>query len=103
MERMTYDFMDVTKGIWFQRLPGSPKFYKESALYRHVCRLLNSAGWNVVKQVPDKDGHMFGAPYYIREKRRKWCLYDNYYAIRCLHEAFNAGEKVYLFYFDMKN
>lgn len=102
MERMTYDFSNITKGITVKRFPGSPRMPKESTLFRHICRLLNDAGFDVVRQVPDKDGHMFGAPYYIRDQKRRWCLYDTDYAIRDMAKAFNEGIEIKLYYFDME-
>lgn len=96
MERMTYDFSDVSRGVTFQRFPGSPPMPKESTLWYHVCRLLRYAGYGVVRQVPERDGHMTSAPYYIREQRGRWYLYDAIYAVRDMAAAFNSGEPITL-------
>ncbi|HUV84125.1 MAG TPA: hypothetical protein VMV86_00355 [Methanosarcinales archaeon] len=73
----------------------SPKYYSESLLYAHIRNNINDSGlFNVIKKCPAKDGHLTSAPYYIRERKGKWCLFDYMYAIRMLYEDFNAGKCV---------
>lgn len=89
------------KEVSFQREPGEPKIYKESTLYYKIKKIFLDAGYDVVRQVPEKDGHMTGAPYYIRDRKGRFCWIDNNYAIRSLTEPYNAGEEFTLMYCDL--
>ena len=99
MKTMNYNVVD-TKAVSFER-GNSPKIYKESTLYYRIKNILKNAGYDVVRQVPAKDGHMTSAPYYIRERRGKWCLFDDAHQIRSLTEPFNAGETITLTFNDL--
>jgi hypothetical protein len=101
---MYYSIMpgECRQNIAFRAQPGE-RYRTESALYRAIVQLMNHSGiHHVVRQVPDRDGHMFGAPYYVRDRARRWCWYDDNYAYRGLHEAFNAGQEIVLTFFDMR-
>jgi len=97
IDSISYDVMFI-KNTRFWRTPDKPKIYKESTLYAAIRDILNDAGFHVVRQVPAKDGHLTSAPYYIREYRNKWCLFDELHQVRFLHEAFNAGKEITLRY-----
>ena len=97
---MTYNVMDIKK-TWFKREKNEPKVYKESTLYHKIRRILKDAGFDVVRQVPAKDGHLTGAPYYIRDRKHRFCLFDECYAIRLLTDVFNDFERVELIYHDL--
>lgn len=78
------------------REPGAPRIGRESTFYYHVKKALQAEGHPVVRQVPDKDGHMHGAPFYIRDRRGAYCWIDEQYAIRSASEDYNHGSAVYL-------
>ena len=48
------------------------KIYNESILYFKIKEKLNKRGFNLIKKLIHKDGHMMGGPrdYYLRD--RKW-------------------------------
>lgn len=96
---MLYDVMDI-KNTWFKREPNEPKLYTESAIYYRIKQILNDAGFDVIKKNPQKDGHLTGAAYYIRDRKHRFCLFDDDYAIRFLTEPFNSFEEIRLQYQD---
>ena len=51
-----------------RREPGDPRMARESTLFHHIRLTLRKMGYDVVRQVPAKDGHLFSAPYYIRQR-----------------------------------
>lgn len=68
----------------------------ESSFYRAVRDALRADGEDVIRQVPAKDGHMHGAPYYIRDRRGRYCYLHDRYAIEDAAERYNNGEAVTL-------
>ncbi len=96
---MTYSVVPI-ESTWFKREPGEKKIYSESLLWYRIKQILNDAGYDVIKKCPSRDGHLTSAPYYIRDRRWKFCLYDGYYQIRFLYEVFNADEEIHLTYCD---
>jgi len=74
------------------------RYRNESALWYAIKKELQRKGYNCVKKRPDKDGHLTSAPYYIRERGWKWCIYDANYAIRSIAEDFNRDGIVRLTY-----
>ena len=97
---MTYDVMDI-KHTWFKREQNEKKIYSESLLYYRIKQILNDAGYDVIKKCPAKDGHMISAPYYIRDRKHRFALLDDYYAIRFLTEPFNDGSEIRLTFNDL--
>jgi hypothetical protein len=80
---------------------GDPKYYGmsgESKLLHHIKLELIKQGYDVIKKLMWKDGHMYGDDnlHYIRSRRyteNDWLfIYDNEYAIRAMTEDFNKGE-----------
>jgi hypothetical protein len=97
-DRARYDVRDITKEVWFFREIGTPKFRTESSLWTFIRLVLVKEGYDVVKQNPAKDGNLTSAPWYIRDRAGKWCLHDGDYQLCALHEAYNRGETIRLFY-----
>jgi len=62
----------------------------ESALYYGIKQELNKRGFDVIKRCPGRDGHLFSASYYIRDRKWRFCFTDDNYAIRDLAKEFNA-------------
>jgi hypothetical protein len=75
---------------------GKEKFYKESALWHAIKKELIKQGHDVIKKCPDKDGHMTSAPYYIRQRKWDWCVFDWHHEIKALNETFNREREVKL-------
>ncbi len=96
---MLYSVMDI-KDTWFKREQGEKKIYSESLLFYRIKQILNDAGFDVVKKCPAKDGHLTSAPYYIRDRKGRFCLHDEYYQIRSLTDVFNSFEDIKLKYHD---
>lgn len=63
----------------------------ESDLFYRLRNVLRNQGKDVIKKSPGKDGHLTSAPYYIRERKWKWCIFDQYYALRDASKDFNSG------------
>ena len=67
-------------------------FKTESAFWYWLKQQINEmtvcgfAG-DVVKKEMHKDGHMCGGDgvYYLRDRKRRYCIYDSHYAVRLLH------------------
>ena len=57
---------------------------------------LRVMGHDVVRQSPAKDGLMWSDEFYIRDRKRRFCVADGLYAIRSIHEAWNSGEAITL-------
>ena len=99
---MHYNVTDI-KNTWFRRSATDPKIHSESLLYYQIKQILNDAGYDVVKKSPQKDGHLTSAPYYIRDRRHRYCLFDNYHQIRSLTKPYNDFKEIRLTYHDISN
>lgn len=70
-------------------MPGE-RYRAESAWWYALKNELNSChGYDLVKKIMAKDGHMYGGdtgPYYLRDRNRKFCFYDTEYAVRMVNE-----------------
>lgn len=78
---------------------GDEKFKTESAFWFALRNKLREMGHDVIKKLIYKDGHMIGSntyPYYLRERKGKWCIWDSQYAVRFLHKQFNEQKEVVL-------
>lgn len=77
------------------------KYYTETALYYAAKKALQAIGLDVIKGCPAKDGHMFGDNYtfYIRDRKRRYCFFDNFYAVRDAAKDFNSIGHVDLTFF----
>ncbi len=94
---MLYNVMDI-KNTWFKRESNEKKIYSESLLWYRIKQILNDAGYDVIKKCPEKDGHMLSDPYYIRDRKWRFALTDNFSYARFLNEAFNEGKEIRLLY-----
>ena len=97
---MLYDVMDI-EHTWFKREQNEKKIYSESLLYYRIKQILNDAGYDVVKKCPAKDNHLTSAPYYIRDRKHRFALMDDYHQIRLLTVPFNNGRGIRLTYNDL--
>ena len=64
------------------------KYKTESAWWYALKKHLNEKGEDLIKKIMAKDGHMMGSdtgPYYLRDRKAKYCYYDPQYAIRFIH------------------
>ena len=73
------------------------KFYSESVFLHHVKKELLSQGYDVVKKLMWKDGHLVSdTQHYIRDREGRWAIWNAYYSIYGAHEKFNDFGKVIL-------
>lgn len=77
----------IRGGSW-----GSP----EASFYRELRDALRGIGEDVIRRVPEKDGHMTSAPYYIRERKGSYCYWHERHQIESAAEVYNAGGTVLL-------
>jgi len=75
------------------REPHDPKYYSESTLWYHIKRALLKQGYDVIKKNPGRDGHLTGAPYYLRTRKgakgRSFYVWHEMYALEALYAPFN--------------
>ncbi len=76
-----------------------PKRYKsDSHFLYHLKKALQRLGYDVIKKLMWKDGHLVDDhEHYIRERTGKWCIYDLKYAVRLLHKEFMEHGEVVLY------
>lgn len=77
-------------------LAPSERVRSESALFYALRNELRAQGHDVIKKCPGKDRHLTSAPWYIRERRAAWCVYDGDYAIRDCAKDLNAARSLTL-------
>jgi|PlaIllAssembly_1097288.scaffolds.fasta_scaffold641352_3 hypothetical protein len=71
----------------------------ESEFWYRLKLVLNSRGFDLVKKIMARDGHMMGGeegPYYLRDRDWRFCIYDPNYMLRALHTLFNSMVSVTL-------
>lgn len=79
--------------------PGNRKFKNESAFWYALKKTLEDDKHcvfgneppDLVKKVMSKDGHLMGGdgyPYYLRDRKWRYCIHDPSYALRDLTEEF---------------
>ena len=84
------------------REPDEPKIYKETEFWYKLKKVLIANGYDVIKKVMSKDGHLYGGntyPYYIRGRKindETPMIYDGDYALRFVYENFNNKGEVHL-------
>lgn len=83
------------------REKGDPKIYNgvwgDSRLLYLVKKELIKQGYDVVKKLMYKDGHLVSSDvYYIRERKGKFAIWDDQYAIRFTYEPYNKDGRVVL-------
>ena len=105
--RVTYAESVMTVQAGTVGNPGNRKFKNESAFWYELKKTLmaekreffNCGPADLVKKVMSKDGHLVGGdtyPYYLRERKWRYCIYDPNYALRDLAEEFHKTGAVVL-------
>ncbi|HDY88033.1 MAG TPA: hypothetical protein ENH82_07980 [bacterium] len=68
------------------------KYYSESLLWHDIKKKLQETGYDVIKRLMWKDGHMTDERnYYIRDRKWNYCIIDNDVYIRDMVNSFNDG------------
>lgn len=68
----------------------------ESDFFYKLKNILNRKGLDLIKKKPEKDGHMFSAPYYLRARDWSFAIVDNFYALRDAAKQYKEGLTVRL-------
>lgn len=97
--RLKFDVIKNAEAGWLEvyREDGDKTFYNESTLLHHIKLRLISMGYDVIKKLMWKDGHMIAeTQHYIRSRRvdknpDAMYIHDSIYAIRLLHQDFNEN------------
>lgn len=85
------------------REAGDKKFYNESVFMHHVKLALIKQGYDVIKKLMYKDGHMVDDhDYYIRDRKGRFGIYDTESAVRPMYEPFNERGEVVLAVSDLR-
>ncbi len=75
-----------------QREPGNPKLYRESLLFHAVRNELRRQGFDVIKKLMWKDGHLTDdSRYYIRERSWKFAVFFEFYQQNNAVADYNRG------------
>jgi hypothetical protein len=84
-------------GCKVTRENGDPKIYSESLLLYRVKKELIRQGFDVIKKLMSKDGHLVDdTQQYIRERKDKFAIWFSAYALRFSFEDYNKdGEVIY--------
>lgn len=108
MSKTTPTALRVTMSSWVMTVqagtvgnPGNRKFKNESAFWYALKKTLMEQGFcfvgkepaDLVKKVMSKDGHLVGGdtyPYYLRDRKWRFCIYDSHYAVRDLVEELHT-------------
>ena len=89
--------LDLENGICTVLREDGPKIYKETALFHAVKKELIKQGYNVIKKLMWKDGHLVDDNrYYIRERKGKFAIHDPQHSIRWTYRPYNKEGKVCL-------
>ena len=105
--RVTHSSNVVTVSAGTVGNPGNRKFRNESAFWYALLQTLRLQGhtfWgrepvNLVKKVMSKDGHLVGGdtyPYYLRDRKWRYCIHDPNYAVRDLAEELHRTGSITL-------
>ena len=74
------------------RTKSDPKFYNDSRLWYAICKYLNRKGYDVIKKLMCKDGHLVSdTQHYVRARNKTWCIHDPNYQIENAYVDFNKG------------
>ena len=84
--------------VTVSRLNDKEKFYSESSLYYQIKKQLIKKGYDVIKKLMWKDGHLMGdeSTYYIRDRKWRFLIFDGEWQLRFLHEDYNKNGYVTL-------
>lgn len=86
-----------SSSLRLEKTEGGKRFKSESAFWYHLKKLLIDAGYDVIKKLMYKDGHMVDDHiYYVRtrnfKKKESFAVHDSAYAVRNLAEDWNRLE-----------
>ena len=71
--------------------------YKESTLMYYIAKALSEYGEDVIRKEMCKDGHLVNnGVYYVVDRKRRYCYYDDDYAVRDICKDYNDGNPVSL-------
>lgn len=84
--------------VVFRREVTDRRFYKdESTFLHHAKKALIALGYDCIKKKAWKDGHLVDDSLFcIRDRKKRWMIFDGQHAIRNLAEDFDGNEEVYL-------
>jgi len=83
-------------GCTVTREDGDSKLYNESRLLHLVKKELIQQGYDVIKKLMCKDGHLVDdTQHYIRDRKGNFAIWFGSYAIRNSYEDYNEGEAFY--------
>ena len=85
-----------------ERETTDPKIYKESTFFFRLKNALQKKGLDCIYKDASKDGHLMEG-YYIRDRKWRWCMTDDDYAIRNAYTSFNASETIRMTIHNWKN
>ena len=76
---------------------GDPRFYgmhADSVFLHHVKKALQRRGYDCIKRLAWKDGHLVSdTMHYLRDRKYKWLCWDPNYAVRSIAKTFqDTGE-----------
>ena len=105
--RVTYAESVMTVQAGTVGNPGNRKFKNESAFWYALKKTLMEQGFcfvgkepaDLVKKVMSKDGHLVGGdgyPYYLRDRKHRFCIHDPHYALRDITEELRDLGRVVL-------
>ncbi|KKL14139.1 hypothetical protein LCGC14_2518760 [marine sediment metagenome] len=94
-----------TNSITVEREKTDKKYYNnfgqnswgdgESQFLHNVKKALNALGYDLIKKRMHKDGHLVDdKQQYLRDRKRRFCLYNDHWAINGLNEDFNNGKAI---------
>ena len=68
------------------------RIQRESIFWYYLRKAVNALGYDVVRQIPKKDGHLTSMPYYLKDRKSgEAFIWDGNYALRMAHEEYNKG------------
>lgn len=83
------------KSVTIIREESDPKLYSDSILFHRIRNKLNEMGYDVIKKLMNKDGHLVAdTQYYIRDRKGDFCIHDDQYAIRSAYRDYNDGKLI---------
>ena len=75
--------------------PIDKKVYSDSILFYKIKKELQALGFDCVKRLMWKDGHLVDErEHYIRDRKGKWVMWNPNYQVRSAYEDYNKGKVV---------
>ncbi len=78
--------------LWVLKEVSDPTFGNDDSWFLHrVKKALQAKGYDCVKKRAWKDGHLVSDDtQYVRDRRGRWYIYDNDWAIRSIAKKFDT-------------